>query len=155
MEVIMKQLCLAIAVLLLFPSAFLIAQEWSAAQKEIWKLEEESMATFEKGDIEKGLSYIHADYRGLNHGSPVPIDKAAFRKMFEYMVKNFKITYYTLQPTAIVVSGNTAVAHYILTMSSKSLDGKEAESQTAWTDVFVKQGDKWLIIADNGNELKK
>jgi len=151
----MKKLWLAVAVLLLLPTAHLIAQEWSAAQKEIWKLEEESMATFEKGDVEKGLSYIHPDYRGLNHGTPVPIDKSMFRKLFEYMVKNYKVTYYTMQPTAILVVGNTAVADYIMTMSSKSLDGKEEQSQTAWTDVFVKQGDKWLIIADNGNELKK
>jgi len=45
---------------------YLIAQEWSAAQKEIWKVEEETMAALEKGDVEKLMSYIHADYRGCS-----------------------------------------------------------------------------------------
>jgi ketosteroid isomerase-like protein len=151
----MKKLCLAIAVLLLLPSAYLVAQEWSAAQKEIWKVEEETMAAFEKGDVEKLMSYIHPDYRGSGHGSPIPVDKSTARKQVELMTKTYKITYYSMQPTAIQVFGNTAIAHYILTMSTKSLDGKEAQTQTAWTDVFVKQGDKWLVVADNGYELKK
>lgn len=151
----MKKLCLAIAVLLLLPSSYLIAQEWSAAQKEIWKVEEETMAAFDKGDVEKLMSYIHPEYRGSGHGSPLPIDKGIARKQVEQMMKTYKVTYYSMQPTAIQVFGNTAIAHYILTMSTKSLDGKEAEVQTAWTDVFVKQGDKWLVVADNANELKK
>jgi ketosteroid isomerase-like protein len=85
----------------------------------------------------------------------VPIDKGTFRKGTEYFNKNYIITNHSFQPMALQVFGNSAVVHNILTVSTKSLDGREAESQTAWTDVFVKQGDKWLIIADNGNELRK
>jgi ketosteroid isomerase-like protein len=60
-----------------------------------------------------------------------------------------------MQPTAIQVFGNTAIVHYIVTMTMKPLEGKEETSQAAYTDIFVKQGDKWLIVADNGNELKR
>ena len=151
----MKRLCLAIAVLLLLPSAYLIAQEWSAAQKEIWKVEEETMAAFQKGDVEQFMSYIHPDYRGSNHGSPVPIDKSILRKQIEQMTKTFKVVYSFAQPTAIQVFGNSAIVHYIVTTTMKSLDGKDVEFQTAYTDIFVKQGDKWLIVADNGYELKR
>ena len=151
----MKRLCLAIAVLLLLPSAYLIAQEWSAAQKEIWKVEEETVADIEKGDVEKIMSYVHPDYRGSGHGSPLPIDKTIFRKQAEQMVKTYPARSMFLQPAAIQVFGNTAIVHYIATITLKSVDGKEATSQAAYTDVFVKQGDKWLIVADNGYELKK
>ena len=151
----MKKVCLVVAVLLLLPSAYLIAQEWSAGQKEIWKVEGETVADIEKGDVEKLMSYVHQDYRGSGHGSPIPIDKTIFRKQVEQLVKTYSVRSLFLQPTAIQVFGNTAIVHYIATITLKSVDGKEATSQTAYTDVFVKQGDKWLIVADNGNELKR
>jgi ketosteroid isomerase-like protein len=151
----MKKLCLAIAALLLLPSAYLVAQEWSAAQKEVWKVEEETMAALEKGDVEKLMSYIHPDYRGSSHGSPIPIDKGILRTQLELMTKTYKVVYMFMQPTAIQVFGNTAIVHYIVTMTMKPLEGKEETSQAAYTDIFVKQGDKWLIVADNGNELKR
>jgi len=101
------------------------------------------------------MSYVHQDYRGSGHGSPIPIDKTIFRKQVEQLVKTYSVRSLFLQPTAIQVFGNTAIVHYIATITLKSVDGKEATSQTAYTDVFVKQGDKWLIVADNGNELKR
>ena len=131
------------------------AQEWSAAQKEIWRVEEETVAYIEKGDVEKIMSYIHQDYRGSGHGSPVPIDKTMFRKQAEQLVKTYPVRTLYLQPTAIQVFGNTAIVHYIATVTVKSVDGNEVTSQSAYTDVFVKQGEKWLIVADNGNELKR
>jgi len=151
----MRKLCLVVAVLLLLPSAYLMSQEWSAAQKEVWKLEEGFAAAFEKGDLEAVLSYMHPDYRGSGHGSAVPIDKVIFRKNLESFFKNYKVTNFFLQPTAIQIYGNTAIIHYIATTSMKSLEGKEIESQFAYTDIYVKQGDKWLCVADNGNELKR
>jgi ketosteroid isomerase-like protein len=151
----MKKLCLLLPILVLFPSAYLVAQEWSAGQKEIWNVEEETVADIEKGDVEKLMSYVHQDYRGSGHGSPIPIDKTIFRKQVERLVKTYPARSLFLQPAAIQVFGNTAIVHYIATITLKSVDGKEATSQTAYTDVFVKQGDTWLIVADNGYELKR
>jgi ketosteroid isomerase-like protein len=148
-------LVLAVFCCILLASAPLCAQEWSATQREIWKVSEERTAAFEKGDVEKLMSYIHPEYRGSGHGSPVAVDKSIIRKQFEQITKTYKVVYVFSQPTAIQVFGNTAIVHYIWTITLKSLDGKESELQTAWTDVFVKQGDKWLIVGDNGNELKR
>jgi ketosteroid isomerase-like protein len=155
MEANMKKTRLLLSILMILPSAYLVAQEWSTAQKEIWKVEEESVADMEKGDVEKLMSYVHQDYRGSGHGSPIPIDKPLFRKQVEQLVKAYPVRSMFLQPTAIQVFGNTAIVHYIATITLKSVDGKEATIQTAYTDVLVKQGDKWLIVADNGNELKR
>jgi ketosteroid isomerase-like protein len=155
MDFDMKMLWLAVALLLLLPSACLNAQEWSTVQKEIWKVWEETMAAFEKGDVEKLMTYVHPDYRGSGHGSPLPVDKSMMRKQFELIAKTYKVLFVSSQPTAIQVFGNTAIVHYIWTVTLKSLDDKEVENQTAWTDVFVKQGEKWLIVADNGYQLKR
>jgi len=68
------------------------------------------------------------------------------------MIPKGKIAYTNLKPLDILVMGDIAVLHYYLP-TRQTIDGKETEEQGRWTDVWKKEGGKWLLIADSGGVL--
>jgi ketosteroid isomerase-like protein len=128
----------------------LYAQEWSAAQKEVWKVEETCMKLNIAGDTEGILTYFHPDYVGWINFGPVPQNKETTSKFMSYVIKTHKILVYDMQPLSIKIYGNVAIVHYYYSQIYKDAEGKEKTETGRWTDVFMKQGDKWLLIGDHG-----
>ena len=151
----MKKLCLVVAVLLLLPSAYLFAQEWSAAQKEVWKNVEAYNALADAGNIEGFMAYVHNDYLGWNYQSALPRDKATVRKFVEYGFMTSKTILTNIKPVAIGVFGNVAYVHYYYAVIYKDAEGKEKSESGRWTDILMKQGDKWVMIGDHGGRTSK
>jgi ketosteroid isomerase-like protein len=132
-----------------------LAGEWSAAQKEIWKTVEAYNAAFDKGDLEGFMAYFHNDYNGWAYSSPVPNGKATVRKFVDIDMKSSKNILSHLEPVGINIFGNTAVVHYYFFSLSKDMDGKTKENKGRWTDVLMKQGDKWMLVGDHGGSSRK
>ena len=151
----MKKLSLAIALLLLLPTTYVAAQEWSAAQKEVWKNVEAYNALADAGNVEGFMAYVHNDYLGWNYQSALPMEKSAVRKFVEYDFKTSKTILSNIKPVAIGVFGNFAYVHYYFTVIYKDADGKEKSSSGRWTDILMKQGDKWVMIGDQGGRTSK
>jgi ketosteroid isomerase-like protein len=131
-------------------SAPLFAQEWSAAQKEVWQVEETLWKLSASGDVEGFLSYSHPDYVGWINVSPFPQNKERASKFISYGFKTNKIQVYDISPLSIKLYGNVAIVHYYYCETYKDFEGKEKNEIGRWTDVFMKQGDKWLLIGDHG-----
>ena len=151
----MKKLCLIVAALLLLPSAYLYSQEWSAAQKEVWKNVEAYNAMADAGNVEGFMAYVHNDYLGWNYESALPNDKASIRKFVEYAFKTSKTVLTSIKPTAIGVFGNFAYVHYYYAVIYKDAEGKEKAESGRWTDILMKQGDKWVMIGDHGGRTSR
>jgi len=151
----MKKLCFLLAVLLLIPSAYLFSQEWSAAQKEIWKNVEAYNALGDAGNVEGFMAYVHNDYLGWNYESALPTDKAGVRKFVEYEFKTSKTILSNIKPVAIGVFGNFAYVHYYFSALYKDAEGKEKWVSGRWTDILMKQGDKWVMVGDHGGRTSK
>ncbi len=149
----LRRAAAAMCLLLLWATAW--AHEWSAAQKEVWKTVEAYNAAFDKGDIETFMSYFHSDYRGWIYTAPVPSDRATVRKFVEYAMKSSKVLLSNLTPTEISIFGNVAIVHYFWTSVEKSADGKEETNSGRWTDVLMKQGDRWMLIGDHGGRTSR
>ena len=62
---------------------------------------------------------------------------------------------YDIQPAAIKIHGNVAFVHYHYVQVVKDAAGKDKETSGRWTDILMKQGDKWLLIGDNGGRTSK
>ena len=137
--------CLAMLV-----STHLSAQEWSTEQKEVWKNVETYWDLARKGDIEGVLVYLHNDFSGWNNLSPLPDDRATRVKYIKFYWPKSKSLFSDVQPLAIKIHGNVAIVHYSYTTVSKSGDEKEKTEQGRWTDILLKQGDKWVMIGDHG-----
>jgi ketosteroid isomerase-like protein len=151
----MKKLCVGVAILLLIPSSYLFSQEWSAAQKEVWKVVDAYNALADAGNAEGFLAYVHNDYLGWNYGSGLPMDKAAIKKYVEYDFKTSKTILSNIKPAGIGVFGNVAFVHYYYQVLYKDAEGKEKSSSGRWTDILMKQGDRWVMIGDHGGKTSK
>ena len=151
----MKKVCIALAILLLLPSAYLFSQEWSAAQKEVWKNVEAYNALSDAGNVEGFMAYVHNDYLGWSYNSPLPMDKAAVRKFVEYEFTTSKTILTNIKPAGIGIFGNVAVVHYYYVTIYKDAEGKEKSGAGRWTDILMKQGDKWVMIGDHGGRTSK
>ncbi|MBA4385295.1 MAG: hypothetical protein C0410_11210 [Anaerolinea sp.] len=146
---------LAVLCFMLLSSTSLFAQEWSAAQKDVWKNVEAYWALFAQGDLEGFMAYLHPDYRGWDYPSAIPETKATAKKFLDYSMKTTKTLVYDITPVAIQIYGNVAFVHYYYTTIEKELESKAKTSSGRWTDILIKQGDKWVMIGDHGGQTSK
>jgi ketosteroid isomerase-like protein len=136
--------------ILLLPHTSLFAQEWSAAQKEVWKNVESFWALDAAGDTEEIMSRFHPEYQGWGIANAMPSNKEAAGKFMAHSHKTTKILLYNIQPVAIKIHGNIAFAHYYWNQVVKDAEGKEKQVSGRWTDILMEQGDKWVLIGDHG-----
>jgi len=156
MKKLMKNLVVLSAVCFsLLASTELFAQEWSAAQKEVWKNVEAYWERYAAGDLEGFMAYFHADYLGWSYNDGMPGDKETARKWYAQDVKSQKTLVYTISPVGIKIYGNIAFAHYYWAQRVKDAEGKERNESGRWTDILTKQGDKWVLIGDHGGQTPR
>ena len=146
---------LFVSVLFVLTPLTSLAQEWSAAQKEIWKNVEAYWALDAAGSTEAFMAYFHTDYTGWNLNNAMPSSKASATKFISYGHKSSKTLVYDIQPAAIKIHGNVAFVHYHYVQVVKDAAGKDKETSGRWTDILMKQGDNRIVIGDNGGRTSK
>jgi hypothetical protein len=77
------------------------AQEWSAAQKEVWKNVQTYWDLATKGDLEGFISYFHKDFSGWINGAHLPHDQATRVKFIKFNMPRSKNLFSDIQPLAI------------------------------------------------------
>jgi len=149
------KLIVLIALIIMIINTPVYAQEWSAAQKEVWKNVETYNALFAAGDLEGSLAYFHQDYRGWSYQNALPMNKATLQKFMAYYMEREKIILYHIEPVDIQIFGAIAVVHYYTRAVYNDVEGKVKVSSGRWTDILLKQADKWVLIGDHGGETSK
>ncbi len=149
------KIVLLLAVCVLLAGSNLFAQEWSPAQKEVWKNVEAYWALDAAGNLDGFMSYFHDNYIGWNITQPMPSNKATVRKFVDHDYKTQKTVLYNITPVSINVMGNVAIANYYYTTIAKDAEGKEKNISGRWADILMKQGDKWVLIGDHGGQTSK
>ncbi len=144
-----------LAVLVLLGTTNLFAQEWNASQKEVWKNVEAYWALDAAGNLDGFMSYFHDSYIGWETSQPMPGSKSTAKKFIDHDYKTEKTVLYNVTPVSINVLGNVAIANYYYTKIVKDAEGKEKSRSGRWTDVLMKQGDKWVLIGDQGGQTSK
>jgi ketosteroid isomerase-like protein len=141
---------LIILCLTLFSSTQLFGQEWSEEQKEVWKTVETYADLAAKGDVEGFLDHFHDDFSGWINSMALPTNKSTRRKFISHNWKTTKTLVQDLQPVGINIFDNVAIVQYYYSEVLKDAEGKEINESGRWTDILMKQGDKWIIIGDHG-----
>ena len=148
----MKQL-LSFVIAICVVMAFTVsaqAQDWSSAQKEVWKVVKTGWENWKTGDVEASMELIHDKYQGWNADHPLPSSKAKIKEYYGMMKDYMQVTYFDISPARIMVTDNAAVAHYYFTFYAVYGGEKKMEKEIAGknTEFYVKEKGKWLLLGD-------
>ena len=151
----LRKLTVSVIVISMFLLApmLVIAGEWSKEQKEVLSTVEAYSEMGMKRDAEGFLKYFHENYSGWGYEIPVPYGKESVKKWVNFSFPRTELLIYEIKPLQILVVGKSAVAHYYFYYRLKDHEGKEKSHTARWTDILVKDGGKWLLIADHGGEM--
>ncbi len=131
------------------------AQEWSAEQKEIWKFEQQQWKLAAEEDMSWIDSMVHQNLRFWESDAPMPRDKASLKHWSRYGAESGSTLEYELFPISATITGNIAVVQYNYVMARENYK-KDREMVTGhYTDMLVKEGGRWLLIAWAGGDDPK
>lgn len=133
------------AVLAVLPVASASAQEWSAAQREVWSLEEAYWERRQRGDVEGFMDLWDEDFVGWPHWAREPMTKADIRKSVAEGALSGLVGY-ELSPKAIQLFGEIAVVHYAWELQGRDVEGREASREGRLTHTWRRHSGKWRII---------
>jgi ketosteroid isomerase-like protein len=128
------------------------AQEWSAAQKEVWSNVEAYNQAYVKEDLEGFMAYVDDDYLGWSRGRALPGSKADVRKNLSYFFANYDVVLFDVKPVGIKIHGDVAFVHYYYMEVNRGKDGVDKREKGRWTDILQKKGQRWVMIGDHGGE---
>jgi hypothetical protein len=137
------------------------SQMWSDQQKEVWKNVEDYWAISSGENAMDFIDVFHDDFVGWDLDETVPSDKATRAKYIRKFWPMMKTEFYNLKPLSIRVYGDVAVVHYLYHMILVPNEGMEEmglemkEENGRWTDVLMKDGGQWKLIADAGGEIEE
>lgn len=124
------------------------AQSWSDAQLEAWEfIQSEWQASMDEDASRYDLMF-HDAFQGWDAENPAPRGLASTRRWSD--LNQATTLAFELHPLAIVVTGNTAVAHYVWSEMSEDADGERETTHGRYTDVLVRGQDGWRFLAWQG-----
>ena len=141
---------------LLFLATPAVGQEWSPAQKEVWKTVETMWELYAKGDVEGELTHADDELSLWLQDAPIPVDKSSYRKWATYGSKVEQTVIYELKPVAILVYPEVALVNYYISGVWKAaLSDKGEFGTTRITDVYRRKGGKWLWIGGHNTDVPR
>ena len=76
-------------------------------------------------------------------------------KWINYSWGKNAVLFWDITPIGVVLHDDIAVVHYYYTTISKDKkSGKETTDKGRWTDVILKDGGKWRLVADHGGKTE-
>ncbi|MBT8098213.1 MAG: nuclear transport factor 2 family protein [Gammaproteobacteria bacterium] len=120
---------------------------WNAAQTEVWKAIEQSWVddVAENGKWPK--DYIHDAYVNWGDTSAAPQYADSAIKWNRFSDESSTVLMYEISPAAIVVVGDTAVAHYDLVSVTENYKGDRSREVGRITEILIRQGRNWKWLS--------
>ena len=143
----MRSLALAVSILLVATSALPQELPLSKDQQEVWNREEAYVTAVRTRNADAYLSLLHEDFVGWPYFDHDPVGKSDVRKDPFSQHRNTEnvVETYDFKRKALQVFGDTAVAHYVVTITSNR-DGKETSRTVRVTHTWMKSHGVWLIV---------
>lgn len=132
-------------------SAF--AEHWGEEEKALWKVVKQSWVDDAEESGRWPDQYVHD--RVLDWGSdwPKPRGKSSMGKWTNFRDKHSQMMEYELFPMAVVVEGDTGVAHYSVVSVRKNDEGEMERSMYGVVETLHRTDGKWLYLSLTGFEM--
>jgi hypothetical protein len=127
----------------------ILAEEWTAEQKEVVDWFNKYVAVCFEGGADKVMSFFHPEYIEWDFRQEAPIDFKQKKEVEEYFEnQNYKLTSFDVKPLVIQIKDHNAIAHVNYKMSYKDSEGKVTEESGRWSAVLINQDGKWFFLSN-------
>jgi ketosteroid isomerase-like protein len=137
-KIIVSLLFIGIAV---FWSLQAFGAEFSEAQKEIWNLEIKYWESIKNADVETIKNLLHDNIVSMHSRRSDPDNKHQQILQFRYWLSKDKPKSYEIEPLAIQLFNNVAIACFYYKFA-----GKDFSDSGRVTHTWMKQNDTWYLI---------
>lgn len=127
------------------------AQTWSAEQLEVWQVVSKQWE-LEMAEDDAWIEMLHDSFQSWPNEASMPLDKADTARFHAAEAGQFKIQVQDIAQVGIVVTGDTAVAHYYHTTVVEYDDGERETFEGRFTDILTRTGDGWQFVSWVGHE---
>lgn len=125
-------------------------QNWDKNQNEVWECLEDHWDHLINGRVNEFLKYIHDDFLGFGHESPINIDKPWLNKWVGFWTKSTDILICELRPIDIKIHGDIAILQYFIFTIEKNAEGGKRVIRR-YTMTWKKLSDRWVVIGSHNN----
>ncbi len=147
----MRRTVIALLALVFILPLTVQAREWNAEQHEVWAALE---ACSNAGEIEELRTCFHDDFVGWGADNGIPQKKADRMAGSAWFYETAETVWLHLKPLSIDVRGDMAIVLYVYSFVDRNkLKGEETSGTTNWTDIMVREGNKWVWLADHGTDV--
>lgn len=123
---------------------------WSQQQNEVWQCLEEHWDHLINGRVNEFLKYIHTDFIGFGHESPINIDRPWLNKWVGFWSKTTQIAICELRPVDIKIHQDIAVVQYFIFTIEKNAEGGKRVIRR-YTMTWKKEPERWVVIGSHNN----
>jgi ketosteroid isomerase-like protein len=122
-------------------------QQWSSAQTDVWAAVKRGWEALRVEDVDAFMATLHPQFLGWNMVREVPLDFAAERSGTVAFLAEYDWVSYEIEPVAIRVVGDEAVAHYrYREVVRKTGDATVHEEKGRATQVLKRQQGGWKTL---------
>lgn len=146
----MANLAKVVGLILVLTAFSAAAKNWDEKQQEVWNVILSSYQDIDKRDANWSDKWVTADAMVWSNNTPMPRDRDSIKRWDTFQFSDgttSNVSEYS--PTAILVHGDTAVAHYYYSNGTTSKEGKQSTTHGRCSDILGKEEQSWKFIAWN------
>jgi hypothetical protein len=125
-------------------------KNWSKEQNEVWDCLEAHWDHLISARVDEFLKYIHPEFLGFGHESPINIDRPWLEKWVGFWTKTTKIAICELRPVDIRIHDDIAIVQYFIFTIEKNDEGGKRVIRR-YTMTWKKQPERWVVIGSHNN----
>ena len=127
---------------------------WSAEQNDVWRCLEEHWDHLINARVDEFIKYIHPDFIGFGHESPINIDRPWLNKWVGFWTRSTQILICELRPVDIRIHNHIAIVQYFIFTIEKSAESTKRVIRR-YTMTWEKQKERWVVIGSHNNLMNE
>lgn len=123
---------------------------WTKEQKEVWDTVEAHWRALIGGKIDEFLEFIHPEFVGYGHESPLPVDKPWLEKWVGFWAKSTTIVICELRPVHLRIHKDIAIVQFCIFTIEQNKSGAKRVIRR-YTMTWKKELKHWVVIGSHNN----